>query len=158
MDRESRDLSPLVEQTDVPRGIHIWCDPYYRSAQTLPEESVSRKTVKRRAWRKEDVRELDSLANSKMPAEKLPIGSGEPKGRYVRRRFSSVFRSIRWHNDDTIRCRASMLHHDPELWRANELAPLFTWTFVECIGDSGQLQFYTDALGQLRHGRARLTP
>jgi hypothetical protein len=37
----------------------------------LLEESMPRKTNKRRAWSKEDVRELKSLAKSKMPAAKI---------------------------------------------------------------------------------------
>jgi hypothetical protein len=35
------------------------------------EDNMPRKTIKRRAWSKEDVRELKSLAKSKIPAAKI---------------------------------------------------------------------------------------
>jgi len=43
----------------------------YKQFENHTEENMPKKTIKRRAWSKEDVRELKSLAKAKTPATKI---------------------------------------------------------------------------------------
>lgn len=64
-------LTVLSTRAWEPRPVLILVKPCYTTSANQTEDDMPKKAIKRRAWTKEDVRELKTLAKAKTPAAKI---------------------------------------------------------------------------------------